>query len=153
MARVLLDTNVLIDMVVARYPEQFKAMEQVVDGLSEGSADEIYVSPLSIKDMCYFLENSRMMMSAVPSAKRRRMFAFEAREAVFDTCTICAIDGPLARYAHDSTDEKDYDDALIAACAETYKVDAIITRDKKAFRKCSVPCLSPKEAAKRFSRD
>ena len=50
----------------------------------------------------------------------------------------------LAAYGREALDsgEPDFEDALIAACAEHEGAYALITRDAKAFRRCKVPSLS-----------
>ena len=56
-------------------------------------------------------------------------------KAVMDDFIICSVDYALCRQAADS-DEPDFEDGLVRACAENARVDFIVTRDVTAFARC-----------------
>ena len=69
----------------------------------------------------------------------------QAREALRDIVSIFEV----APVTHEivasaiNSDEPDYEDAVVRAVAETNACDAIISYDKKAFKKCTIPRLEP----------
>ena len=69
----------------------------------------------------------------------------QAREALRDIVSIFEV----APVTHEivvsaiNSDETDYEDAVVRAVAETNACDAIISYDKKAFKKCTIPRLEP----------
>lgn len=146
MGRLMLDTNALIDLFIARVPETHAAMEQIVMHSAE-EEDEVLISSLSLKDASYIIENSRSFKDVIPDRRIRSQMARKLREIAFDTCTICGIDEAIARKAHLSVAEDDFDDALIAECALAYDADAIISSDALAFTSSLVPKMSPQEYA------
>ena len=48
---------------------------------------------------------------------------------------------------------RDYEDCLIAVCADKAKADYLITRDKRGFERSSVPALTPVEWLEMMERD
>ena len=146
MRRILLDTNALIDLCVARIPSVHEAMFAIIDTCSEGD-DELLVSPISLADASYIIEGGRQFKEALPERSQRQRLAAYVRDTAFSYCTICTIDEQVAMAAHQNSDEEDFDDALIAECAAAYKADVIISSDRKAFRSSKVPSWTPEEYA------
>ncbi len=143
MTRALLDTNALIDLTIARTPQNHSSLMRALE--RGGSEDEYLVPTLALKDLSYYIENNRQIREVIPSRKERIAIAAQARSILFDQCTICAVDEAVARKAHADLNEQDYDDALIAACAELSGADVIISSDKKAFQDSTVPSMTPVE--------
>lgn len=77
----------------------------------------------------------------------------EARASIRDiaeTFDLVDLTGPLVFSALDSN-EPDYEDGLIRSTAEALQVDAIISYDKKAFRKSFIPKYTASEAQGHFA--
>ena len=71
-----------------------------------------------------------------------------ARESVRDIAELfdlVDLAGPFVFEALDS-DEPDYEDGLIRAAAEALQVSAIVSYDRKAFRRSAVPRVTAAEA-------
>lgn len=71
----------------------------------------------------------------------------EAREfvlAALDAFSVIGVDDSLCRMAARSN-EPDFEDGIIRACAEQEGVDFIISRDEKAFLKSSIKRLSARD--------
>lgn len=151
MCRILLDTNALIDLCVARMPATHEAMLAVIDTCFEGD-DELLVSPISLADASYIIECGRQFKEALPERSQRQRLAAYVRDTAFSYCTICAIDEQVALAAHRNASEDDFDDALIAECASAYDADVIISSDRRAFRTAKVPSLTPDEYLARMSK-
>ena len=69
-----------------------------------------------------------------------------------DDFIICSVDYALCRQAADS-DEPDFEDALVRACAENARVDFIVTRDVTAFARSKVRSIAPADYVARFLVD
>ena len=125
----LLDTNVLIDYL-GRKPPFFEAAESVVAAGFFGDA-KLWASVQSLKDAFYVLEHY------VDSAR--------VQKAILKACELVS---PVGLSADDALraarlEWKDYEDCLIALCADKAKADYIITRDVKGFQRSSVPAVTP----------
>ena len=144
--RLFLDTNVLTDLIMAR-GEGGHAARGLIE-MSQGRACDLLVSSLALKDASYIIEESKYTKALVPSREERRLLAFKGRELLLKTCIICPVDELICRRAQANRNEPDYDDALIAECAEVNEADAIVSGDRKAFNNASVPKLSSVDALK-----
>ena len=113
-SKVLLDTNVMLDLALAR-PEGFDAAAAIAEAVAY---EEVvaYVCATSLKDLYYIL-------SKAMGEKDARTYI----KAVMDDFIICSVDYALCRQAADS-DEPDFEDGLVRACAENARVDFIVTR-------------------------
>ena len=103
-SKVLLDTNVMLDLALAR-PEGFDAAAAIAEAVAY---EEVvaYVCATSLKDLYYIL-------SKAMGEKDARTYI----KAVMDDFIICSVDYALCRQAADS-DEPDFEDGLVRACAE-----------------------------------
>lgn len=117
--RVLLDTNVLLDAVDSTRPQSDEAC-RVLRHCNGGEAMAL-VCPMSLKDAYYVLS--------------RRFGADTARRAVGHLMGLVVVApiGPEDCDVSLRSDEPDFEDGLIRACAELNDVDFILTRDASAF--------------------
>ena len=127
-SKVLLDTNVMLDLALAR-PEGFDAAATIAEAVAY---EEVvaYVCATSLKDLYYIL-------SKAMGEKDARTYI----KAVMDDFIICSVDYALCRQAADS-DEPDFEDGLVRACAENARVDFIVTRDVTAFARSKVRSIA-----------
>lgn len=141
---ILLDTNVLLDMLLARelFVEDARRVFQAKD---EGRI-VIYVSANSLTDVFYLGRRSRV----------RDMSGEQAwREALADVITclktleICTVDRRALQDAA-ALLGSDFEDNLQTACAVIYRLDAIVTRDKD-FTATTIPVLTPTELMAQLS--
>ena len=129
--RLLIDTNILLDAAMGERTG-WTAATLLVDELVY--EDVIgYVSALSLKDIYYVL-------SKYADERAARSFVL----ATMDLLTVADVDGTLCRLAALS-DEPDFEDGIIRACAEDLSVDFIISRDEKAFARSPIRRLSAQE--------
>ena len=129
--KALFDTNVLLDAAMCERPGWASAM-LLLDEIAYESMDGL-IAAASLKDLYYVL-----------SKYRGEAAAREYVEAVIDAFTLIATDEAVCRSAAKS-DEPDFEDGIIRACAESANVDFIISRDETAFRTSKVRRLSPQE--------
>ena len=129
--RLLIDTNILLDAAMGERPG-WAAATLLMDELAYGEAVG-FVASVSLKDAYYVLTKY-----ADEAAAREFVLA------VMDLCQVAAVDGITCRLAALS-DEPDFEDGLIRACAEGNRIDYIISRDKEAFARCAIKRLSAQE--------
>lgn len=134
--KLLLDTNVLLDVAMGER-EGRAAASLLVDEFAYGESVG-YVSVLSLKDVYYILAK----YADEPSA---RAFVL----AVMDLFEVIPLDMALCRIAAQS-DEPDFEDGLVRACAEHAGVGYIISRDEDAFAKSPIKRLSPQQYLDEF---
>lgn len=140
MARILFDTNAVIDLVSSNRPQHDAAAELLRRATSAG--DSVMVFASSLKDAYYVL---------------CRHYADEAtaRELVYRVrCALDVVDLTAAVVdAAFASDEPDFEDGLVRAAAEMAGCSVIVSRDVKAFRTSICERLSPVEALKRLFPD
>lgn len=124
---VFFDTNILLDVLDPGRPQSSEARSVI--SLCNGGGDRGIVSPMSLKDAYYVL--CRMGSEA------------DAREAI-ETLMGLLIIAPFSAEECDRairSDEPDFEDGLIRACAELNDADVILTRDAGAFAHSKVPAM------------
>jgi predicted nucleic acid-binding protein len=133
MKTIFLDTNVIIDFLADRRPFSLIAAEIFTASLS--GKVKIYTSAVSYNNIYYILRRS---LSHLETIKLLEELA-EMAEIVDVTKTI--IKKSL------KSDFKDFEDAIQYNCALTVKkIDFIVTRNSKDFKKSSLPVMNPQEA-------
>lgn len=126
--KLLIDTNILLDAALAERPERAYAlllMDEFVYSEAEG-----YITSLSLKDIYYIL-------SKYQDASSARQFVI----SLMDIFNVVAVDSAICRTATVSN-EPDFEDGIVRACAEQVPVDFIITRDSEAFARSPIKKLS-----------
>ncbi len=129
--RVLLDTNVLIDVIVAREP--FLADSARVWALIESKQVEGLVSATSFTTVYYIVRRLRS-----------RAVADKALNAMRSLFTIAACDATVIDRAVTS-DFEDFEDAVQYFSALNAAAEYIVTRDSHHFSQSEIPVLAPVE--------
>lgn len=125
--KLLLDTNVLVDYFGARRP--FCDQWELINALQMTGYAELWASAESYTDAFYLLRR------AVGSEKLQDMF-LESLSFV----RVCSVDEDDIRKAAERS-WSDFEDCLIAVCAEKVKADYIITRDAGGFKRSKIPAM------------
>ena len=131
MSRLLLDTNVLLDCVDPSRKFHDDAMRLIAR--CNGGGDIGIASAHSLSDAYYIMGK----LYDEPSAR-------EAIRILADLVVIGPIGAEETLLALDSN-EPDFEDGLVRACAELNDVDFIISRDEKAFRRATIRRLTAAE--------
>ena len=134
--KVLIDTNILLDAVMSERPGWAYA-SMLLDEVAFGRLDA-HVAATSLKDAYYVLGKYSDEATA-------REFV----EAALEVFTVVGVDDSLCRMAARSN-EPDFEDGIIRACAEREGVDFIISRDEKAFLRSPLKRLSAEDYANLF---
>lgn len=129
MYRLLLDTNVLLDFMVPERPESNAAVE-VIRRCANGT-DTGCVCAGSLKDAYY-----------VACKYLGEQAARDFVRAFLDALNVIALDEATCRIAA-SSDESDFEDAIIRATAENMRANLILTRDERAYERSAVRAITP----------
>lgn len=133
MTHIFMDTNVVIDFLADRQP--FSSHAARLFDLSVAGNITIYISAVSYNNVYYILRQSVSNSAAIKLLEQLA----EMTEVVDATGTI--IKQSL------KTDFKDYEDAIQYYCAISIpRIDFIVTRNTKDFKKSALPVLTPTEA-------
>ena len=137
MMRVLLDTDVILDVFLKREPfaeaaaELWRANEQ---GLYEG-----YVSAITPVNLFYVARKIKDATVA-HAAVTELLVAFH----------VCPIDRLTLQSAL-ALSFRDYEDAVQHASAAASQLDAIVTRDAQDYAQATLPILSPMDFLKQIA--
>lgn len=139
MMRVLLDTNVVLDVLLDREPWNVQANAIWQAHLRREIA--AHTSATSITDIFYV-------------ARRRvgRDQAWYAVRACLDQLYVIAV-GATELQAAATLGGRDFEDALQIACAAAADLDAIVTRDRSGFASDMMEAIDPTELLHRMVTD
>ncbi|HEV7301805.1 MAG TPA: PIN domain-containing protein [Tepidisphaeraceae bacterium] len=129
--RVLLDTNVLLDVLLRRQPFLEPAVN-VWAALETGRADGV-VAAISVNNVYYVIAKTR-----------DRAVAREAVDILLKAFPIAAVDGDILTKAFASP-LVDYEDAIQAFAGERFGATHVIRRDPDGFAGGPLRVLSPTE--------
>jgi predicted nucleic acid-binding protein len=129
--KILLDTNIVLDLLLAREPFVKEAKE--IFGLIEQNRIVGYLSATSVTTLHYLL-NKELNKIKANSIIKALLKLFNIAEVDREILLLSCDDGGL-----------DYEDSVIFNAALKKQVDFILTRDKKGFGHSSIKVLSPKE--------
>jgi predicted nucleic acid-binding protein len=127
--KVLLDTNILLDVLLARSP--FLAQSQLVWQASDDGRIEGCIAAVTPPNIFHIV--------------RRLIDAARARECVIaciDAFEILPLDHASTRVAVDRNG-MDFEDDIQIACCIASNVAAIVTRDPSGFAKAPIPVFDP----------
>lgn len=130
--RILIDTNVLMDILFARDP--YLADSITVLHMCEDDFAEAVVSAKTITDVYYFLRKSLKDETGARNVIKK----------IMSMVTVCDI---KAQHLKDAIDlgNADFEDAVQAACAKAEGCKLIISRNKKDYERTGMKCLTPEE--------
>ena len=135
---VLLDTNILLDIYLKREPlcsESLALLTQL------HTRARTCITVAQTKDVYYFVYRTFKSHEIA----RGRIKNLQSSINILSNTpedSVLAIDSPMT----------DYEDALIAFCAERHKVDYIVTRNVADFKHSPVPAVSPAELMAELER-
>jgi len=129
MTKVFVDTDVCIDLLSGRKP--FNDSAEVLFSLADIGKIKIYVSSLSFANIDYVLR------SQYSTAHSRQIIA------KFKTLVhVLPVDNKTIDLAI-ASDFHDFEDAIQYSCAIEHKLNTILTRNIKDFKKASINVLTP----------
>lgn len=127
MKTVFFDTNILLDVFLAREP--FCQSAQILWSLVHKKELKVGISAISVVN-CFFIINK-----LAGSEK-----AYTAIDALHDFFSVVELDAKLLRKARE-IDFHDYEDAIQYFSAKKFRAAAIISRDSVGFKKSDIPVM------------
>jgi len=130
---IFLDTNVIIDFLAGRLPFSINAGE--IFNASLTGQVKIYVSAVSYNNIYYFMRQSLSHHETIKHL-----------EELSEMTEIIDVTKSIIKKSLKS-EFKDFEDAIQYHCALTIlKMDFIVTRNSKDFKKSTLPVMNPQEA-------
>jgi predicted nucleic acid-binding protein len=129
--RVLLDTDVILDVIAARLPFTAEAGELL--DLSEEGAFEAYISALTPLNVFYIARKAK-------SSTNLR----ESNKALLQVVKMCPLNDAVLDAAF-ALPFSDYEDAVQHCCATAAGLEAIVTRNVRDYKNSTLPVFTPAE--------
>ncbi len=129
--RVLLDTNVVLDLLLDRKPwskTAAKLFSRVESGVLDG-----YLGATTVTTIYY-------LAAKTVGAKAARQ---EIRK-LLALCAVAPVNRPVLEAAL-GLDFADFEDAVLYEAARQVAADAVVTRDPGGFKKGTISVLAPEE--------
>jgi predicted nucleic acid-binding protein len=127
--KILFDTNVVLDVLARREPF-FEQSQAVIRLVAEGGVHGA-VTANTITDI-FFLLRKQLSKDKAKTALHGLMELLEVADVTGDDC-LAALELEM----------DDYEDALLACCAQRWEADCIVTRNTKDFFHSPVKALAP----------
>lgn len=134
---VLLDTNVVLDLLLARKPFDKDAVA-IASAVARGEL-VAYIAATSVTTIHYIARKAIGTLEA-DRAIGRLLLLFQVAPV-----TELVLSSALARAF------SDFEDAVLDAAAELVSVNALITRDAEGFRRSKLPVFTPAEFLRAMS--
>ena len=129
--RIMLDTNIVIDILEKREPFFANSYLVLLNALENG---DLCMMPVSaVTDIAYILRKS----GDVKDKLLKLSYMISLTDVTADDFNEAV-----------KSDMPDFEDALLAACAKRNKADCLVTRNAKDFAKSPVRAITPKQFLK-----
>ncbi len=132
MSRLLIDTNIVIDLLSRRD----KFYDEAADLFSRADKKEL---ELTISSLTF--ANTNYILSKLKSAKEARKILRKFKVLV----ELLSLDDKITELALSDDSFPDFEDGLQYYSAIENQIDVIITRNKKDFKNSKIPVLTAKE--------
>lgn len=132
MKSVLIDTDVLLDFYLDRKPFSEDSLQLLLK--CEQKQFRAFITPVIVANTYYILRRHAT-----------HLYVVERLQILLDTISVIAMDQKQVLAALDSK-FTDFEDALqYFSAVNSNKIDAIITRNIKDFKKSALPIFTPQE--------
>ena len=132
MKSVLIDTDVLLDFYLDRKPFSEDSLQLLLK--CEQKQFRAFITPVIVANTYYILRRHAT-----------HLYVVERLQILLDTISVIAMDQKQVLAALDSK-FTDFEDALqYFSAVNSNKIDAIITRNIKDFKKSALPVFTPQE--------
>ena len=132
MSRLLIDTNIVIDLLSKRD----KFYNEAADLFSRADKNEL---ELTISSLTF--ANTNYILTKLKSAKEAREILRKFKVLV----ELLSLDDKITELALSDGNFPDFEDGLQYYSAIENRIDVIITRNKKDFKNSKIPVLTAKE--------
>lgn len=128
----MIDTNIFIDVLLDR--ELLADSSAQVLTLCENHKFDGFVSASCITDIFYIVRKHT----------HQTEFAYRAVGKVLEIVKVCPVTNLEVLKAYQAH-AKDFEDCLLAMCAESIQCECIVTRNTKDFNEFDIPVFTPEE--------
>jgi len=135
--KVIIDTNIIIDILEHREPHFQDSYRSILLGLQEKI--ETFLCATAAADI-YFLIRQNI------SDNKKVQEKIHALNVLIKICDTTSEDVKAAL----SLNMPNFEDAMVAAIAKREKADYIVTRNEEAFTGSPVPAISPSQLLDQF---
>jgi predicted nucleic acid-binding protein len=135
--KVLLDTNIIVDIALERQP--FFSNSETVLSFVEERQIEGYISASSFGDLYYIIRK-----------EKGRDLAFEFLRHIVTLCQIANVDSTSINMALTSN-FRDFEDAIQYSTAVNNNLDAIITRNPRDYPVTTPRVITPEQLIKELT--
>lgn len=132
--RALLDTNIILDAILGRVP--WGTVASIIWAAAQARVIECFVTASSLTDI-FFVSNQLLHRSPIAGLDARQVV-----RRCLDSLAMIPVGRDDLERAY-QLGGRDFEDDLQRACAEFYRLDAIVTRDRVGFRGSVVPVYAP----------
>ena len=132
MSRLLIDTNVVLDLLAKRDPF-YKSSAQIFS-LADMNKLKLSISSLTIANTNYVLSRLKTATEAREILRRFRILV-----------KIVSLNDKIIDLALNDNNFDDFEDGLQYYSAIENNMDIIITRDLKGFKNSKIPVMTPDE--------
>ena len=140
MIKILVDTNVIIDLLAMR--EKFYLDSMHLFSLADQGKIKIIISTLSIANSYYLLNDVMKMKEARVVIRKFKVLV-----------DSYALSDKIIELALNDKNFKDFEDGIQFYTALEANCNAIVTRNTKDFKHSSIPVFKPKEYLVKMSAD
>ena len=130
--RVLIDTNIALDVLLKRTPHYEKSASVLV--LSEKREIEAYISAAAMTDIYYITQK----------ALKDKLATINLLRKLVKVVNVAAVTSDSVHQAL-TLEWDDFEDSIQYAVAETLLVEYIITRNPQDFTNSSISVITPEE--------
>ena len=138
--KILVDTNIIIDALTSREP--FREAAEQIFLLAANQIEDMYITASSATDIYYLI---RKYLHDTDQARNTMSKLYE----LFLILDVTSGDCQKAL----SSRVKDYEDAVIASCANRNQMDYIVTRNIRDYEHSKVKAVLPDELLKCVSQN
>ena len=132
MTNLFLDTDILLDLLLARAPHHLPAAHLL--SLMEAGKIRGYVSPLTVATLHYVLRRATSRPAAIQHVRKLRLIVH-----------IVTLDEQIIDQALSSEVFGDFEDAIQYYAAVSHKMDGFVTRNKRDYRCATIPLYTAEE--------
>ncbi len=132
MSRILIDTNIVIDLLAQREP--FYENAAAIFSMADNKQVSLYISVLSFANTNYILSKTKTAQQAREILRKFKVLV-----------EVLPLDDKITELALSDLQFPDFEDGLQYYTAVEHKLDGIITRNKKDFKNATIPVLTAKE--------
>lgn len=137
--KILVDTNIIIDALTGREP--FREAAEQIFLLAANQIEDMYITASSVTDIYYLIRKYLHNTDQAKNTMAKLYELFRILDVTSDDCQEAL-----------SSAVNDYEDAVVACCANHNHMDYIVTRNIRDYEHSKVRAVLPDELVKLVSQ-